>query len=83
LAVKGKVLGRKALKEIETIVTPDTVLRWHRTLLTRKWDYSERRKNAGRPWNSQMSFPALIELRVRLDAMLQRIRSERHIVSLV
>ena len=49
LAVKGKVLGRKALEEIETIVTPATVLRWHRTLLTRKWDYSQRRKNAGRP----------------------------------
>jgi len=32
-------------------------------------------------WNSQVSFPALIELRDRLDAMLQQIRSERHIVS--
>jgi len=32
-------------------------------------------------WKSQMSFPALIELRDRLDAMLQQIRSERHIVS--
>ena len=31
-------------------------------------------------WNSRMSFPALIELRDRLDAMLQQIRSERHIV---
>jgi hypothetical protein len=34
----------------------------------------------GREWNSQMSFPALIELRDRLDAMLQQIRSEGHIV---
>ncbi len=32
-------------------------------------------------WDSPMSFPALIELRDRLDAMLQQIRSERHIVS--
>ena len=31
LAVKGKVLGRKALSELTTIVTPDTILRWHRT----------------------------------------------------
>jgi hypothetical protein len=31
-------------------------------------------------WNSRMSFPALIELRDRLDAMLRQIRSERHIV---
>ena len=29
LAVKGKVLGRKALQQITTIVTPDTILRWH------------------------------------------------------
>ena len=27
LAVKGKALGRKALSEITTIVTPDTILR--------------------------------------------------------
>ena len=27
LAVKGKVLGRKVLQEIATIVTPDTILR--------------------------------------------------------
>jgi hypothetical protein len=32
-------------------------------------------------WDLQMSFPALIELRDRLDAMLQQIRSRRHIVS--
>ena len=31
LAVKGKSLGRKALMELTTIVTPDTILRWHRT----------------------------------------------------
>ena len=29
LAVKGKILGRKALQEIGTMVTPDTILRWH------------------------------------------------------
>ena len=32
LAVKGKALGRKALTELTTIVTPDTILRWHREL---------------------------------------------------
>src|SRR5262245_45894268 len=50
LAVKGKILGRKALREISTIVTPDTILRWHRQLLAAKWDYSRRRgKPVGRP----------------------------------
>ena len=34
LAVKGKALGRKALSELTTIVTPDTILRWHRQLIT-------------------------------------------------
>ena len=32
LAVKGKYLGRKALFELVTIVTPDKILRWHRQL---------------------------------------------------
>ena len=50
LAVKGKALGRKALTELTTIVTPDTILRWHRELLAQKWDYSDRRKKKpGRP----------------------------------
>jgi putative transposase len=49
LAVKGKALGRKALMELTTIVTPDTILRWHRTLVAQKWDYSHRRKSVGRP----------------------------------
>jgi hypothetical protein len=49
LDVKGKSLGRKILMELTTIVTPDTILRWHRTLVAQKWDYSERRKSVGRP----------------------------------
>ena len=54
LALKGKLLGRKALSELATIVTPDTILRWHRELIAEKWDYSERRQNKpGRPPISQ------------------------------
>ena len=49
LAAKGKSLGRKALMELTTIVTPDTILRWHRTLVAQKRDYCERRKSVGRP----------------------------------
>jgi transposase InsO family protein len=50
LAVKGKLLGRKVLSEIATIVTPDTILRWHRRLVAEKWDYSARQiKKPGRP----------------------------------
>ena len=49
LAVKGKALGRKLLAEVTGIVTPETLLAWHRRLIARKWDYSERRKQPGRP----------------------------------
>ena len=49
LAVKGKILGWKTLKQLGSGFTPDTILRWHRELVGRHWDYSGRRKHAGRP----------------------------------
>ena len=49
LAVKGKVLGRKMLEEVGAVFTPDTILRWHRMLVAKKWDYSHRRQKVGRP----------------------------------
>jgi transposase InsO family protein len=50
LAAKGKALGRKLLATVATLVSPDTLLRWHRLLIARKWDYSDRRqKRPGRP----------------------------------
>ena len=30
LAVKGKTMERKALRQVVSIVTPDTILAWHR-----------------------------------------------------
>lgn len=48
LAVKGKILGRKRLEEFGTLFTPDTILRWHRILVAKKWDYSDKQK-PGRP----------------------------------
>ena len=47
LAVKAKVLGRRLLDEIETLVTPDTLLAWHRKLIAQKWTYA--RNGPGRP----------------------------------
>ena len=43
LAVHGHRLGRRRLREVATIVTPDTILRWHRQLIARKWTYARRR----------------------------------------
>src|SRR5918999_2642962 len=49
LAELGKKLGRQALAEVATIVKPDTILAWHRTLVARKFDGSRQRKMPGRP----------------------------------
>ena len=47
LAAKAKLLGRRGLDELETLVTPDTLLAWHRKLIAKKWTYA--RKGPGRP----------------------------------
>lgn len=55
LAGKGKMLGLQRLRELAGIVTPETILRWHRRLVARKWDFSDRRKpSPGRPVTSQV-----------------------------
>ncbi len=43
LAVLGASLGRGILAEVATIVAPETILRWHRQLIARKWTYPTRR----------------------------------------
>src|SRR5258705_11673802 len=43
LAVLGHRLGRRVLRQVVTVVTPDTILRWHRELIVRKWTYIRHR----------------------------------------
>ena len=52
LAQKAKVVGRAALRELACIVTPDTLLCWHRELIAKKYDGSQQR-SPGRPRSSQ------------------------------
>ena len=48
LAVRGQKPGRRILAQVAGIVTPDTILRWYRRLIARKYDGSARRRR-GRP----------------------------------
>jgi putative transposase len=47
LAALSRLVSRRRWAEVFP-VTPATILRWHRDLVARKWDYSERRR-PGRP----------------------------------
>ena len=47
LAEFGHRLGRRLLAQVATIVTPDTILRWHRHVIARKW--TDASKRLGRP----------------------------------
>src|SRR5262249_21698756 len=48
LAIKANALGRKALAEVASIVTPETLLAWHRKLIAQKYDGTAHRP-PGRP----------------------------------
>ena len=48
LASKATQLGRRMLQDVATIVTPETLLRWHRKLIANKYDAGER-CGPGRP----------------------------------
>jgi transposase InsO family protein len=48
LAAKARILGRRLLREFATIMTPDTLLAWRRTLIAKQYGGSTRR-GPGRP----------------------------------
>src|SRR4029434_6334469 len=49
LAALAHPLGRKRLKEIATLATPDTLLRWYKHLIAQKFDGSTQRRPLGSP----------------------------------
>src|SRR4029434_921358 len=58
LAVKGHVLGHRHLAAVAGIVTPDTILRWYRRLVAKKYNGSQTRR-PGRP-TTQPDIAALV-----------------------
>src|SRR5947209_16737936 len=67
LAKIGYRLGKQALQDVATIVKPDTILGWHRTLVAQKFDGSQRRKAPGRP-----------PIAPALEALVVRMAQENH-----
>ena len=65
LAVKGKTLGRKRLKELGAIFSPDTILRWHRQFIAQKWDYSDRSKQSNKQVGRPETHPDIVKLVLR------------------
>ena len=49
LAALASPLGRKCLKELATLATPDTLMRWYHRLIAQKFDGSTHRSQRGRP----------------------------------
>src|SRR6059036_366325 len=55
LAAKAKKLGRKLLAQITTIVTPATLLAWHRKLIAQKYDGRSFRMPGRRPTSKEIA----------------------------
>jgi len=50
LASAAEPIGQKGLKDVPTIVTPETLMKWYRELIAKKFDGSKKRKKKkGRP----------------------------------
>ena len=66
LAAKAKGLGRRLLAEIATLVTPETLLAWHRKLIAQKYDGRDGRR-PGRPRTDG-----------EIEALVVRLAEENH-----
>ena len=67
LAVKAKALGLAGLRQLDTVVTPETLLRWHRQLVAKKYDGSDKR-GTGRP-----------RVREEIETLIVRMARENHV----
>src|SRR5262249_11530667 len=55
LAATAKRLGRRVLAQVATIVTPDTLLAWHRRLIAQKYDGSACRRSGRARTSAEVS----------------------------
>jgi hypothetical protein len=62
LGAKAKLVGRKTLRSITTLFTPDTLLRWHRQLCAASHDHTHKRSVTGRPPLSQEAEDLVLEM---------------------
>jgi transposase InsO family protein len=69
LAVAAARLPRKLLGEVGTLFSPDTLLKWHRWLIARKYDGADRRGKPG---------PAPTKKRLIRDMVLRMHRENPH-----
>ena len=54
LASKGKIIGRILLAQFGTLFSPQTILGWHRKLIARKYDGSDKRRPGPPPTKKNM-----------------------------
>jgi len=54
LAIKGKAIGRDLLRQFGTLFSPDTILKWHRWFVARKYDGSGKRRPGPPPTKANM-----------------------------
>jgi hypothetical protein len=69
--VAERLRGRKGLFEISTLVTPDTLLRWYRRLIARKYDGSKSRA-VGRPRTAVEIEELILQMRPRRARLAHR-----------
>ncbi len=70
LAIRGKAIGRRALAEVASLVTPDTILRWHRQLIAQKRNHQGLENRLIEPVDRARSTISAIECVQRLGGVL-------------
>jgi putative transposase len=69
LARKAKLVGRRRLERLATLVTSNTLLRWFRVLVAKKWTFA-RTNPAGRPRVDALRLALLQADKTRLVGVL-------------